>query len=87
MMRMLVACVAVAVMVSAAAAVDLKNEDSTTYQLKIHDGPAVTDSSIEGGTTKASICSDCTIEVVGVGEIQASGDQVVIIRDGQLVAE
>ncbi len=64
--------------------VDLKNEDSSAYELKIKDGAATTSSSIEANTTRVSICSDCTIEVVGVGEIAAAGDQVVLIKDGAL---
>lgn len=68
-------------------AVDLKNEDSTTYELKIHDGPSTTHSSIEGNTTRSSICSDCKIEVVGVGMVEASGSQTVIIRNGELIVE
>ncbi len=70
-----------------ALAVDLKNEDSTTYEVKIHDGPSTTHSSIEGNTTKSGICSDCKIEVVGVGTVEASGDKVVIIKNGQLTVE
>jgi hypothetical protein len=65
-------------------AVDLKNEDSKSYEIKIHDGPTTTSSSIAGNTTRASICSECAIEVVGVGSIEASGDQVVLIKDGAL---
>lgn len=68
-------------------AVDLKNEDSSSYELKIHDGPTTTHSSIDGNTTRTSICSDCKIEVVGVGTIEASGDDVVIIKDGKLSVE
>ena len=68
-------------------AVDLKNEDSTKYEVKVHDGPATTSTSIDGGTTRVGICSDCTIEVVGVGSVAASGDQVVLIKDGSLSVE
>ena len=67
--------------------VDLKNEDSVEYQLKIKDGPTETQSSISGNTTKVSICSDCTIEVVGIGEISASGDQVIVIRNGSIAID
>ena len=77
-------CVLALLIAGGASAVDLKNEDSTTYELKIHDGPTTTSSSIEGNTTKVSICSDCRIEVVGVGTIEASGDDVVVINNGEL---
>lgn len=83
-MRAVVICVAVLLVCGGVMAVDLKNEDSKSYEIKIHDGPTVTSSSIDGGTTRAGICSECTIEVVGVGTIEASGDQVVVIKDGEL---
>ena len=86
-MRAVTICVAVLLMCGGVMAVDLKNEDSKSYEVKIHDGPAVTSSSIEGNTTRASICSECTIEVVGVGSVEASGDQVVVIKDGELSIE
>lgn len=72
----------------AAGAVDLKNEDSATYTIVIHDGPTATTSSIAGNTTRPGICSECTIDVEGVGTIEAAGDTVVVIRNGELsVAE
>lgn len=83
-MRVLVVCVAALLLCGGVMAVDLKNEDSQSYNIKIHDGPSTTSSSIDGNTTRVSICSDCTIEVEGVGSIEASGDQVVVIKDGAL---
>ncbi len=71
---------------SAAYAVDLVNKDSGTYEVKIHD-VGTTHSSISGNTTRTSVCSDCKIEVVGVGEVEASGSETVIIENGQLRKE
>jgi len=79
-----IVCVLAVLIATGVGAVDLKNEDSSSYDLKIHDGPTTTSSSIEGNTTKVSICSDCKIEVVGVGTIEASGDDVVVIKNGEL---
>lgn len=73
----MVGCLAISAM-----AVDLKNEDSVEYKVIIKDGPTETQSSIAGNTTRASICTDCTLVIEGVGEIAASGDQVVVIKDG-----
>lgn len=67
-----------------AAAVDLKNEDSKKYDVKVEVGASTTSTSIEGNTTKVSICSDCKITVVGVGTVEASGSDVVVIKDGKL---
>ncbi len=83
-MRGAVLCGVLLLAAGGAMAVDLKNEDSRSYDVKIHDGPAVTSTSIDGNTTRVSICSDCTLEVVGAGSIQAAGDQVVLIKDGAL---
>lgn len=69
---------------ASAAAVDLKNEDSRKYEVKVEEGASTTSTSIEGNTTKVSICSDCKITVVGVGTVEASGSDVVVIKDGKL---
>jgi len=83
-------CIAAVILVSficlPAFAVDLVNKDSRKYEVKIHD-VGTTHSSIEGNTTKVSICSDCEIEVVGVGSMKASGSEKIIIKDGQLSKE
>ena len=63
-------------------AVDLKNEDSKTYQVKVHEGASTTNTSIGGNTTKYNITSDGKVEVVGAGTIKASGDAVIVIKDG-----
>ncbi|MCU0844329.1 MAG: hypothetical protein MUC76_05315 [Spirochaetes bacterium] len=64
-------------------AVDLRNEDSRRYEVKIHSG-GTTHTSIEGSTTQMSVCSDCEIEVVGVGSVKASGSETVVIKNGSL---
>jgi len=68
-------------------AVDLVNQDSKKYEVKVHSGASTTNTSIESNTTQISICSECKIEVVGVGEIEASGSVKVIIKDGKLSKE
>lgn len=68
-------------------AVDLVNKDSKKYDVKIHSGASTTSSSIESNTTMMSVCSECKIEVVGVGEMEASGSDKVIIKDGKLDKE
>ena len=63
---------------------DLKNEDSARYEVKISSGASTTSTSIEGKTLQSNVCSECEIEVVGVGKIQVKGSEVAIIRDGKL---
>lgn len=65
-------------------AVDLKNEDSKTYKVGIHERSFTTWTSVSGGTTLYGVCPECRIEVVGLGTVRASGADVVIIRDGAL---
>jgi hypothetical protein len=86
MLRRLFMCAAlVALAAGTAAAVDLKNEDSKRYEVRIsQEGSGATlETSIDGSSTTASVCDECIIEVVGVGKISASGGETVVIRDGK----
>ena len=66
---------------------DLVNQDSKSYEVKIHD-VGTTHSSISSNTTRTSICGSCRIEVVGVGDIQIeSSDNRLIIKNGALIKE
>ena len=65
-------------------AVELRNEDNRRYEVKIHDGATTTNTWIDGNTTDANICSDCEIEVVGIGSIKVKGSEKVVIKDGKL---
>lgn len=72
---------------SVALAADLENHDDVSYDVKIHDG-ATTHTSISSNTTRISVCSSCTIEVVGIGEIEVDGSvDAVIIEDGEIFTE
>jgi hypothetical protein len=68
-------------------AVDLKNEDSRRYEVKIYEGAGTLNTWIDGNTTSPSICSDCEIEVVGVGRIKVKGSEIVVIKDGKLTKQ
>jgi hypothetical protein len=63
---------------------DLKNKDSAGYEVKISSGASTISTSIEGRTMQSNVCSECEIEVVGVGKIQVTGSEVAVIRDGKL---
>lgn len=86
MKKVFVACLIVMMVSTAALAVDLVNKDSQSYDVKIH-SVGTTHTSISGSTTRISICSDCEIEVVNVGKVQASGDEKVVIENGSLKKE
>ncbi|MDQ2745803.1 MAG: hypothetical protein M3T96_00890 [Acidobacteriota bacterium] len=68
----------------AAFAADLKNEDGVKYEIKIYKSEGRVETTIDGGTTISQICSECEIEVVGVGRAKISGAEVWIIKDGKL---
>ncbi|MBF0103617.1 MAG: hypothetical protein HQK77_22180 [Desulfobacterales bacterium] len=68
----------------AIAGVNLKNEDSQSYDIKVHQG-STTSTSINGGTTANDRCSgDCKIEIVGGDSIEAKNGETVIIKNGKL---
>lgn len=82
---------AVALAASSAAAGSLINKDSTSYDVAIDCGAGTTKTSISGGTTKSgalrSSASKCEVTVEGVGEIEVSGSDDVVIEDGELSAK
>ena len=67
-----------------AEAVDLKNEDTQSYKIGIHERSFTTWTSVSGGTTLYNVCPECRVEVVGLGTVRASGADVIIIKDGAL---
>jgi hypothetical protein len=63
---------------------DLRNEDGRRYEVKIHNSSTTTNTYIDANTTALSICSDCEIEVVGVGKIRIKGSERAVIKNGKL---
>jgi len=63
---------------------DLRNEDGRRYEVKIHTASTTTNTSIDANTTTLSVCSDCEIEVVGVGRIRIKGSERAVIKNGKL---
>jgi hypothetical protein len=71
-----------------AAAADLQNRDDADYEVVLHGTGSDTYTSIEGSTRQLQVCADCTIEVVGIGEIEVDPTvTVVIIENGELRTE
>ena len=69
------------------AAGDLRNEDGKRYEVKVHESSTTRNTWIEANTTMMSICSNCEIEVVGVGRIKISGSERAVIKNGKLVKQ
>lgn len=68
-------------------AVDIRNEDGGRYDLRIDSGISTLSTFISSNTTMKACDDSCSIEVEGVGTIEASGDDVVVIEEGQLSIE
>lgn len=82
--KMTAACAALLLLTATVYPVDLKNEDGQRYEVKIHTGSSTLNTSIDGNNTQVNVCSDCVIEVVGVGTVKAKGSVTVVIKDGKL---
>lgn len=65
-------------------AADLRNEDGKRYDVKVYDGGTTRNTWIDSNSTTLSICSNCEIEVVGVGRIRLSGSERAVIKNGKL---
>jgi hypothetical protein len=66
---------------------DLRNEDGNRYEVRVHEGSTTRNTWIDGNSTSASICSDCEIEVVGVGRMKIKGSERLVIRNGRLARQ
>lgn len=73
---------------SPALAGSLINKDSSSYDIAVSCGGGTNKTSISGGTTKSGIlrssASKCKVTVEGVGTIEVSGSDDVVIRNGKL---
>jgi len=69
------------------AAGDLRNEDSRRYEVKVHESSTTRNTWIDGNSTVLSICSNCEIEVVGIGRIKISAAERAVIKNGRLVKQ
>jgi hypothetical protein len=82
--RMIAFVAAMLFLIANVFAVDLRNEDGRRYEVKIHSGATTLNTWIDANSTSLSVCSDCEIEVEGVGKIKARGSESVVIKDGKL---
>ena len=85
--KMLPVLIASQLFVSIALTGDLKNEDSKRYEVRVHGSSTTTNTWIDGNTTGTSICSDCEIEVVGVGRMRLKGSEKLVIKGGKLTKQ
>ena len=68
-----------------ALAVDLVNRDSGGYEIEVTSSNGASSTSIGAASVRRNVCSsNCQIVVRGIGSIQASGNDIVIIEGGSL---
>lgn len=67
-----------------AAAVDLRNEDDRSYEIRVEDGATTLHTSISPNTTRIDLTRTGTVIVVGAGSFRADGLREVRIRAGIL---
>lgn len=69
-------------------ATDLVNKDNETYQIAVSFGAGVVKTSIAGKTVKIGVCPSravkCVVSVEGVGEIEVTGADDVLIQNRRL---
>lgn len=74
-----------------AVATDLVNKDSATYAISVTSGVSTMKTSIAGKTVKLGVCAStaarCVVTVEGVGEIEVTGADDVVIKNGRLSKE
>lgn len=86
-MRLIIPTLLATLVPLAVSAADLSNRDSQSYDMKIHNG-GTTHTSISGNTTRSSVCTECKLEIIGVGTIEvSSSDSRILIKDGTLSRE
>lgn len=84
MTRLLISTALILFYAPSAFAVSLQNKDSKSYDITVKSPSSTMRASIQGGTIKGNICSSCKITVGGVGNIEASGSDKVVIKNGKL---
>ncbi len=84
MLKKIITIISLTLISSSLLAVSLQNKDSKSYSIKIKSSSSTMTGSISGGTVKGSVCSKCKITVDGVGSIDASGSDRVVIKGGSL---
>jgi hypothetical protein len=87
-MRAVLACVAALALSWGAHATDLVNKDGVTYAIAVTSGAGTMKASIAGKTVKIGVCAStaakCVVTVEGVGEIEVTGADDVVIQNGRL---
>lgn len=71
-------------LVSAAQAVDVLNQDGRDYDVIVVENGVESIFTLFSGGSEEDVCTACTIEIDGMGSIEASGKETVVISGGKL---
>jgi len=79
------AVLSVLALAPAAQAVDVLNEDGRDYDVVVVENGVESAFTLFSGGSEEDVCTTCTIEIEGIGSIEASGKETVVISGGKLV--
>lgn len=79
-----VAVLSVLALVPAAQAVDVLNEDGRDYDVIVVENGVENVFTLFSGGSEEDVCASCTISIDGVGSIEASGKETIVISGGKL---
>lgn len=65
-------------------AVDLKNEDSVQHTVKITEQTGTREETLEPNEEKTVCAGACQLDVENIGSINATGTEVITIKEGSL---
>ncbi|TNF32062.1 MAG: hypothetical protein EP329_11285 [Deltaproteobacteria bacterium] len=89
MRRLVVPLLALLVLIFAAAAahaIELRNEDTRAYTVRVSTGKTSQELRMAARSASIVVCvSTCHFRLRGGGQVKASGDDVISIRDQKLV--
>lgn len=68
----------------AAQAVDILNEDGRDYDVIVVENGAESSFTLFSGGAEDDVCAACTLEIEGLGSIDASGKDTIVISGGKL---
>jgi len=82
----LLALLALTFAASAAHAIELRNEDTQAYTVRVSTGKTSQNLRMPARSASIVVCVDtCHFQIRGGGHVKASGDDVISIRDRKLV--
>lgn len=67
-----------------AAAVDVVNGDGRDYEVTVTENGVASRFTLFSGGDEEDVCGACTVSIDGVGSIEASGKETIVVSGGRL---